>query len=99
MTHETSGPIKPTLCPCCGYLMDRASHPTDGARRPNPGDYSLCISCGSLLSFNADFSLSKTPAEEEANLPADQRFEIERIRHAIEKVRGTTKLSKAEGSA
>ena len=38
MTEIPVTPIKPMICPVCGYFMDVASYPTDPTKRPKPGD-------------------------------------------------------------
>lgn len=41
------------LCPICSYRMD-AHEALDGKpmETPKPGDFSLCLSCGELLTFD-----------------------------------------------
>lgn len=36
-------------CPCCDHKLDAASSPD--VATPKPGDFSVCISCASLLVF------------------------------------------------
>lgn len=40
-------------CPKCRKVMDSAM-PVDGTSQPQPGDYSVCISCAALLVFKDD---------------------------------------------
>jgi len=47
-----------SLCPTCGYEPDYASNMT-GKASPRPGDYSLCINCGTLLVFDDDLKLAE----------------------------------------
>jgi len=44
------------LCLRCGHTFDRASNLT-GKGRPEPGDLTLCIKCGSLLKFRDDLTV------------------------------------------
>lgn len=55
MSHDT--PIKVCMCLRCGHMFETSTNMT-GKRPPKPGDYSLCISCGCLLQFRQDMSIS-----------------------------------------
>jgi hypothetical protein len=46
----------PNFCLKCGYLIDAASSVGPKAK-PEVGDVSMCISCGSLSRFKADMTL------------------------------------------
>jgi hypothetical protein len=45
--------MKPFKCPNCGKTLDGASG-IDYDGRPSPGDYSVCIGCAAILSFDDD---------------------------------------------
>ena len=47
-----SHPIPTSLCPACGYAMDRASA-QEGDAKPSEGDFSICLGCGAALQFDA----------------------------------------------
>jgi hypothetical protein len=70
-------------CPWCGYAMDAATNPNDGATQPKPGDLSVCISCASVLVFNDDLTLRACSPAELAETSPDVMGRIERIQWAI----------------
>ena len=43
-------------CPECGHKLDAATDINEN-KAPKAGDISLCINCGAVLEFNADFSV------------------------------------------
>ena len=51
---------KPTRCLHCHALLDRAT----GESQPQPGDLSVCITCGNLMIFTEDMSLREPTAQE-----------------------------------
>lgn len=47
--------VAPSLCPGCGGLLDGvAQQISDDGGRPEPGDLSVCASCGTMLVFDAE---------------------------------------------
>jgi len=50
-------------CPVCGQVLTAATS-TGVNRKPRENDLSICIGCGMLLMFNADFSPRKLTDEE-----------------------------------
>ncbi len=60
----------PGNCPACGRGFTHATGHTD--QRPEPGDFSLCISCNAVLRFDDDLLLQLFEGE----LPAEVRSEI-----------------------
>lgn len=73
-----------SVCPSCGYRMDAATA-VDAAdpARPRPGDYSICLDCGSILVFLADYTHRLMTEEEAANLEDETRIQFQRIRKAL----------------
>lgn len=51
-------------CSKCGYLMDATTH-AYGNELPNPGDISMCLSCGHATLFDHDLQ-QREPTREEA---------------------------------
>jgi hypothetical protein len=65
-------------CCCeCGHKMDACSGPT----RPEPGDITLCIECGSLNSFDENLKLTKPTDEQYFEAAASP--ELQKLRRAI----------------
>lgn len=46
--------VAPAFCPYCKYGFDQSSNIRDGRRKPRPGNYTLCISCGGVLVYDAE---------------------------------------------
>jgi len=56
--------LPPCHCPRCGYYSDAArSIDKEDDAQPTPGDFSLCLNCGTLLRFNARRRLVLPPSE------------------------------------
>lgn len=55
---------KPSSCLSCGYKIDAATSVGSTTRKPKPGDFNVCISCGHIAAFADDLSLRElTDAE------------------------------------
>ncbi len=49
-----------SACPYCGYRVNAAGETPDGdTRAPEPGDFSVCISCAGIVAFADDMTLRK----------------------------------------
>jgi hypothetical protein len=52
--HEAS------FCPQCGYKLDASIHAKgEDPNPPKPGDASVCINCGQVLTYETDCRLRK----------------------------------------
>lgn len=72
------GHVTPTdLCPSCGARFDRATG-IDHPSAPEPGDFTVCISCGALLRFDAALRTEPATAEDWAALEPEQATMIRR---------------------
>lgn len=69
-----------TNCPACGAELDRASMHAE--RKPVPGDYSVCLYCGSFLRFDSSMRAALITIEDVAALPDDDRNTLVRLRKA-----------------
>src|SRR5262245_43420584 len=56
MALEIDHPIPVQRCLNCGHEMDAAS-PIRGDAKPEPGDFTVCLSCGQLMQFDNDLDL------------------------------------------
>ncbi len=63
--------VKPSLCPQCGCKLDMATHPMKddgtgvvGTGAPDPGDFSMCLDCGTPLRFDDSMVLRKATADD-----------------------------------
>lgn len=77
-------------CPKCGKENDAQTNPDDEATVPEPGDLSICLSCGHLTVFALDdddrFVARELTEEEQAEVAADEN--VQRILAARAKVVG-----------
>lgn len=66
-------------CPCCFGVLSAATCLTDEVR-PEPGDYTVCIYCASVLRFDGqmDYQLSSLEA-----VPTHIRMQFARIVQAV----------------
>jgi len=53
--------------------MDRATHSGKEPAEPSPGDLSICINCGAVLSFNDILVLQRASGDVLAKLDNDAR--------------------------
>ena len=83
MTKTPALPQKPAICTKCGYFMDAVSHPTDASKRPKPGDFSLCMSCGDPMRFNDDLSLRAATQADFAEMNSRELAQFELLRQVI----------------
>jgi len=67
---EGTWEVKPSPCPICGYLMDCASNADTHAPKgpPAEGDYTVCMRCTAILTFDAELRLTLLPPEVEPPL-------------------------------
>jgi len=70
-------------CPKCGYAVDSATELHHEPVKPSAGDFSLCLSCGSLLRFDRELLLGHASADELDELDDAQRSEIRKAQRYI----------------
>jgi len=61
------------VCPECGKPLNGASG-IDTDNGPDPGDFSVCIYCGTILVFSEDIKLRHPTAEEMKDIAGDERI-------------------------
>ena len=77
--HELAGE-----CPICGKRFECASNFLgEGEPAPAPGDCTLCIKCGSFLTFEEDLQLRLTTLDEVGSWPDEMRIKMLQAREAI----------------
>jgi hypothetical protein len=67
-------------CPVCGHAFSAASNALDNERGPRPGDWSICIGCGTVLAFDATLRPRALTKAEQRAADADPR--IRKVQHA-----------------
>lgn len=79
---------KETACPGCGVGINASTDP-DGDELPSPGDLSICAYCTAFLVFEEGPALRLLTLEEIAELPDENRIELQRFRKFLtERQRG-----------
>jgi hypothetical protein len=93
---------KTVLCPYCGYAIDNADvvvrrgGSMPDKLTPEPGDVSICLSCGEPARFTDRCELRKMIPLEIAGLSAEQRIILTGIQYARSKVVPRGGLTKRE---
>lgn len=73
-------------CPLCGHRFDRCTNVT-GTNRPNTGDVSLCIQCGSALVFVADGTMRLATRDDLADVQGSARDRMAQAQSLIHRLR------------
>ena len=72
-----------TKCLRCHHKLDAASCLADDAAVPKPGDITICIKCGYLMTFTDDLSFRDLTEEEVLEVTLDVVSRFQRVRKAI----------------
>ncbi len=66
---------KQTNCPRCSHQLNATTDvQREGQRAPEPGDVTVCINCGQILTFEEGLQLRRATAEEVQIVQADQKL-------------------------
>ena len=60
----TYGPLVESRCPQCDYTLTGATIIEGEDQKPEPGDSSVCLNCGQILTYEADLTLRKASIDE-----------------------------------
>lgn len=75
-------------CPTCACLMSGASNAQAGVHeRPEPGDWSVCAYCTTVLVFNADLSVREATEAELREADPKNVAEIRRAQAVFREAR------------
>lgn len=79
-------------CPTCRNVMDAATGigtPGAGPKRPEPGDITICLCCGTLLVYDLEMQLVFPPEDIRKQIEADPDYKafLDTIGKALEKIR------------
>lgn len=85
MTERLTTVMPPSLCPQCGDKLDMATSTTEAAR-PEPGDFSICLHCGTILRFDADLRCQRASAADFDQAPKVILALINKLKFIREKV-------------
>lgn len=75
--------IRASFCPYCFRLLDAASN-VEGEGAPQPGDFTLCIECSSVLRFDEEMNLVMSSWDD---IPLILRASFAQLKMAIEEVK------------
>lgn len=64
MTEFVDFDMPVSVCPECGYKLERATETLRDGRRPGPGDFSVCMMCAAVLRFDEQLKLVATTIAE-----------------------------------
>jgi transcription elongation factor Elf1 len=73
---------EPFECPGCGMLMDASTNMTKNHGKPESGDLSVCLYCGTMLEFG-DGKPHELSMEVYASLGSEMQFKLQRVRQEI----------------
>lgn len=76
--------IVESKCTQCHEKLDAASHPTNTAAKPKPGDLSICLYCSTIHTFDDELKLQRTYLED---LDEDIRPDVQSALLMVAKVR------------
>lgn len=51
--------MKPTDCPQCGKTLDEATCMNATSLTPKPGDFTVCVYCGEILTFTQSLGVAR----------------------------------------
>jgi hypothetical protein len=77
----TENSIPPCPCPACGAMHEAISGPE--GKRPSPGDFSLCFTCGEVLVFQADLTTRCAELNDLVGMSDELRKKVETVQAAI----------------
>jgi hypothetical protein len=79
----TATRIPPSPCPWCDYRADAAT-PIEGEGTPGPGDFALCLKCGSVNQYDPSMELQKvSDPEVRKQLSAEQYTQLHKARRVL----------------
>lgn len=68
-----------SLCPGCGDAPDMATSTTEPAA-PEPGDFSICLNCGTILRFDTELRVQRATDADFRQAPEVILMLIKRLR-------------------
>ena len=81
--RRSSMRIPNSVCPYCGYYMDAATGIQNSKITPNPDNFSICLSCGGLMRFDATLKLRVCTEADKLELELPQAAMIHRAQALI----------------
>jgi hypothetical protein len=74
--------MKPCLCPRCAYALETCFNAMQNVG-PQPGDYTMCMSCALVMVFTDDMGVREATGEELAEMSTELKTEMLGIAMAI----------------
>ncbi len=79
--------MKRAACPTCGDVHDAASNAEAVSAAPEPGDFSVCGSCGAINRFDAVLGLEPVTESDLPSIHPENRRLLELARAAVRRAR------------
>jgi hypothetical protein len=77
-------PMPPALCPKCFGLLDGVAN-LEAAELPEPGDFTICMKCASVLRFDEKMQLMVASL---MDIPVAYRMKFAQAVQAVKEIRG-----------
>jgi hypothetical protein len=74
--------VPESFCPKCFTLLDAVSN-LYGRNAPDPGDFTICINCASVLRFDENFQFALAKFDD---IPIQLRSEFAMLKYAVEEI-------------
>ena len=84
-TDYKNHPLPEQTCEVCGYKFDCAMG--TGSQRPRPGDYSVCLKCGEIYTYQPDMTMRVPTLMELMELDAETSRQLELVQTKIREQR------------
>lgn len=70
--------VEPITCPRCLTRMDGLTHIGGSMALPDPGDFTICAYCGTMLVYADDLSVREATGDEQVQAAMDPRIAVAR---------------------
>lgn len=79
--------VPPSACPKCGDVHDAATASDLSDEAPEPGDFTICVNCGSINRFDDDLHVQFVDQEALDSLDDETRAAVLHAVRAVERMR------------
>jgi hypothetical protein len=75
--------VPESVCPFCFILLDTVNN-TDGGTAPDPGDFTVCLGCASVMRFDENLQLVAAKFED---IPIQDRAKFATLKMCVEEIK------------
>lgn len=75
--------VQEDRCPRCKHIVDSGGLPSGERVKPTPGDFSVCINCGTVNRYDGALFLEELTDEDFNALPAEEQAEIRKVQSLV----------------